>query len=156
MAAWGFHDVLRLWIIIRKSGNSELYKDIHAFSSLTKVDLAELSQAPFINLLNNSQVSQFKFFLDEQVKKGFPTMPTAESVILEHPDVFEASSDKPLQVVMWPPTKQVKQFPIAQGYQDGSLSSLECWVYDENTSGVVIKLKNGCIRLYDRRDLLQF
>ena len=57
---------------------------------------------------------------------------------------------------MWPATKQVKQFPVLQGFQDGSLSSLECWVYDENTSGAVIKLKNGCIRLYDRRDLLQF
>ena len=45
---------------------------------------------------------------------------------------------------------------MLKNYQDGSLGSMECWVYDENTCGAVIKLKNGCIRLYDRRDLLQF
>ena len=33
---------------------------------------------------------------------------------------------------------------------------MECWVFDEITSAAVIKLKNGCIRLYDRRDLLEF
>ena len=106
--------------------------------------------------MNDPQVTQFNHFLDDQVKKGSPSMPTAESVIFEHSDVFEPSTDKPLQVVMWPAIKQVKQFPVLQGFSDGSLSSLECWVFDETTSGAVIKLKNGCIRLYDRRDLLQF
>ena len=30
------------------------------------------------------------------------------------------------------------------------------WVFDETTTSAVIKLKEGCIRLYDRRDLFQF
>ena len=57
---------------------------------------------------------------------------------------------------MWPATNQVKQIPVLQSYPGGSLSSMEYWVFDETTTSVVIKLKNGCIRLYDRRDLFQF
>ena len=33
---------------------------------------------------------------------------------------------------------------------------MEYWVFDESTAAVVIKLKHGCIFLYDKRDLLQF
>ena len=45
---------------------------------------------------------------------------------------------------------------MLQSYPDGSLSSMEYWVFDETTASAVMKLKNGCIRLYDRRDLFQF
>lgn len=30
------------------------------------------------------------------------------------------------------------------------------WVFDETTASAVIKLQDGCIRLYDKRDLFQF
>ena len=57
---------------------------------------------------------------------------------------------------MWPATNQVKQIPVLQSYPDGSLSSMLYWVFDETTTSIVIKLKEGCIHLYDRRDLFQF
>ena len=41
--SWGFHDPLNMWIVRRKSGNTELYKDRHDFNSWTRVDLSELS-----------------------------------------------------------------------------------------------------------------
>ena len=108
IVSWGFHDPLKMWIVLRKSGNSELYKDSHDFSSLTRVDLTELSRASFSNLTNNPQVTQFKYFSKDQVKRGFPTMETTKSMIFEHPDIVDPKTDKLLQVVMWPATKQVK------------------------------------------------
>ena len=41
--SWDFHDPLKMWIVRRKSGNTELYKDCHDFNSWTRVDLSELS-----------------------------------------------------------------------------------------------------------------
>ncbi|KAL7589054.1 hypothetical protein Lser_V15G40640 [Lactuca serriola] len=114
IASWGFHDPLKMWIVMQKSGNSELYRDSHIFSSLTRVDLTELSRAPFSNLTNNPQVTQFKHFLEDQVKTAFLSIQTAQFVIFEHPDILDPKTDKPLQVVMWPATKQVKQFPVLQ------------------------------------------
>ena len=120
------------------------------------MDLAELSRSPFSNPSDNPQATQFKHFLEDQVKKGFPSMKTVESVIKHYPDVIDPKTGHPLQVVMWPATNQVKQIPVLQSYPDGSLSSMEYWVFDETTTSAVIKLKNGCVRLYDRRDLFQF
>ena len=57
---------------------------------------------------------------------------------------------------MWPATDQVKQIPILQNHLDGSLQPMLYWVFDETTASAVIKIENGCIRLYDKKDLLQF
>lgn len=70
--------------------------------------------------------------------------------------MIDPKTGLPLQTVMWPVAHEVKQIPILQNYPDGSLSSMIYWVFDESTASAVIKLKDGCIRLYDRRDLLQF
>ena len=83
-------------------------------------------------------------------------MKTVESVIKHYPDVIDPKTGHPLQVVMWPATNQVKHIPMLQDYPDGSLSSMLYWVFDETTTSVVIKLKEGCICLYDRRDFFQF
>ena len=83
-------------------------------------------------------------------------MKTVESIIKHYPDVIYPKTGHPLQVVMWPATNQVKQIHVLQSYLDGSLSSMEYWVFDETTTSAVIKLKNGCIRLQDRRDLFRF
>ena len=144
-----------MWIVRRKSGNTELYKDCHDFNR-TRVDLSELSQSPFSNPTDNPQATQFKHFLEDQVKRGFPSVKTAKSVIKHYPDVVDPKIGHPLQVVMWPATKQVKHIPMLQSYRDGSLGSMEYWVFDESIASAVIKLTNKCIRLYDRRDLLQF
>ena len=156
IVSWGFHGPLKMWIVHRISDNTELYKDCHDFNSWNRADLSELSQSPFSNPTNNQQASNFKNFLDDQLKKDFPSLDTAESVIKHYPDVIDPKTVHPLQVVMWPATNQVKQILVLQSYPDGSLSSMEYWVFDETTTSVVIKLKNGCIRLYDRRDLFQF
>ena len=83
-------------------------------------------------------------------------MKTVESVIKHYPDVICPKTSHPLQVVTWPATNQVKQILGIQSYPDGSLSSMLYWVFDETTTSTIIKLKYGCIRLYDRRDLFQF
>ena len=58
--------------------------------------------------------------------------------------------------MMWPATAQVKHIPVLQNYLDDSLASMLYWVYDESSDVAVIKLKEDCICLYDKRDLLQF
>ena len=35
----GFHDTLNMWLMRRKNGNTEFYKDFHDFHSWTRVDL---------------------------------------------------------------------------------------------------------------------
>lgn len=66
---WGFHDKLNCWLIKRKGGNVEYYKDNNDFSSLTKVDQTELSQAPFSNPANDPHGTNFKLFLENQVRE---------------------------------------------------------------------------------------
>ena len=83
-------------------------------------------------------------------------MKTAESVVKVHSKVFDTLTKQPITSVMWPATAQVKQVPVLQNYPDGSLASMLYWVYDESTDAAVIKLKENCIRLYEKRDLLQF
>ncbi|KAL7605456.1 hypothetical protein Lser_V15G19703 [Lactuca serriola] len=62
-------------------------------------------------------------------------MKTATSIIKIYPNVIDPKTNQPLRSVMWPAINQV---------------------FEETTASVVIKLEQGCIRLYDKRDLLQF
>nr|KAJ0193478.1 hypothetical protein LSAT_V11C800389040 [Lactuca sativa] len=71
--SWGFHDTLNMWIVRRKSGNTELYKYAYDFYSWTRVDLSELSKAFFANPSQNPKATQFKHFL--KIKDGkLPTI----------------------------------------------------------------------------------
>ncbi|KAL7588529.1 hypothetical protein Lser_V15G41246 [Lactuca serriola] len=54
---WGFHDTMNMFMVRRKSGSKELYKDAHDFNYFTKIDLIELSKAPFSNPSNNPRAS---------------------------------------------------------------------------------------------------
>ena len=99
--SWGFHDPLKMWIVRRKSGNTELYKDAHDFHSWTKVDLTELSKAPFSNPTNEPKATQFRLFLEGQVAKGFPSMKTAESIIKVYLSVIDPKTNQPLPSVIW-------------------------------------------------------
>ena len=101
-----------------KSGNTEFYKDVHDFHSWTRVDLSELSKAPFANPSQNPKATQFKLFLEDQVVKGFPSMKTAESIIKIYPSVLDPKTDLPLRTGMWPATSQVKQIHVLQNYPD--------------------------------------
>ena len=62
IVSWGFHDTLNMWIVRRKSGNTELYKDYPEFHSWTMVDLSELSNAPFENPSQDPKATHFKLF----------------------------------------------------------------------------------------------
>ncbi|CAI9263467.1 unnamed protein product [Lactuca saligna] len=44
---WTFDPESNTWVVKRNSSVSEYYKSVHDFNSWTKVDLAELSRAPF-------------------------------------------------------------------------------------------------------------
>ena len=83
-------------------------------------------------------------------------MKTVKSIIKQYPNVIDPKTGLPLQTVTWLATSQVKQIHGLQNYPDGSLSSMLYWVFDETTASAVIKLKDGCIRLYGKRDLFQF
>ena len=84
-------------MVRRKSRNKELYKDAHDFNSFTKVDLIELSKAPFSNPSKNSKASQFKSFLEDQVAKGFPSMKIAESFVAVHKHVLDKETSEPIR-----------------------------------------------------------
>ena len=102
---WGYHDKINCRLVKRKSNTVEYYKHQTEFSSLTKVDLTELSAAPFYNPSNNSQATTFKLFLENQVKRGFDGMKTAESFLKTSKHVSDPSTKKKIKTVMWPPTK---------------------------------------------------
>lgn len=140
----------------RKSDNIEYYQDTHDFESWTRVDLTELSRAPFANPSNDPKATHFQLFLEDQVKKGFTIMKTAESFIKQYPDVIDQSTNLPFKNVMWPATKQMSQVPVLQNFQDRSLEKMLNWVYDEKTATTVINFQNGSFRLFDKNDLLQF
>ena len=58
--------------------------------------------------------------------------------------------------VMWPSTAKAKSVPISKRLPDGTLDTIQFWVYDEATTTVVIRLKSTQIRLVDPKDLLKF
>ena len=86
---WGFKDDLNLWMVKRNSGNSEYYKDTHDFCSWTKVDLTELSVAPFHNTSHNPTTFDFERFLERRVKEKITGMKTAESLIRRDNEVID-------------------------------------------------------------------
>ena len=83
-------------------------------------------------------------------------MKTAESFVAVHKHVLDKETSEPIRAVLWPATAQVKHILVPQNCPDGSLHSMLYWVYDETSDAVVFKLKEDCIRLYDKRDLLMF
>nr|KAJ0212168.1 hypothetical protein LSAT_V11C400222410 [Lactuca sativa] len=86
---WGFHDKLNCWLVKRKTNNVEYYKDKNDFSSLTKVNLAELSEVPFSNPSNDPRATDFKLFSERQVRRGFYGMKTAEYFLNTPKYVFD-------------------------------------------------------------------
>lgn len=143
-----------MWFVKRKSSNVEYYKEFHDFDSWIRVDLSELANAPFANPSGDPKVTHFKLFLEDQVKKGFPSMKTEESMIKRIPDVLDPKTIQPFQTMLWPPTNQVRQILVLHNFRDGSLEKMQLWVYDETTATAVIKFQDDCFCLYEKRDLL--
>ena len=107
-------------------------------------------------ILLYKDVHDFNSFLEDQVAKGFPSLKNAESFVAVHKHVLDKETNEPIRAVMWLATAQVKHIPVPQNCPDGSLHSMLYWVHDETSDVAVIKLKEDCIRLYDKRDILQF
>ncbi|KAL7606254.1 hypothetical protein Lser_V15G18890 [Lactuca serriola] len=153
---WGFLDTKNIWVVKRNSGNVEYYKHQNDFCSWTKVDLTELSNAPFHNPSNDPRGTDFKLFLENQVKRKLDGMKTADSFVKKVKGVFDPNTNRTIKNVMSPPIKKMNQIPIIQQPPDGSLLNMKYWVFDEATATAVIKLATGVIRLLEAKDLLKF
>ncbi|CAI9295619.1 unnamed protein product [Lactuca saligna] len=51
---------------------------------------------------------------------------------------------------------QAKRISLPNRLLDGTLDSMQLWVYDDATASVVIKLKKNQYRIVDPKDLLNF
>ncbi|CAI9276901.1 unnamed protein product [Lactuca saligna] len=155
---WAFDPELNMWVVKRNLGISEYYKSTHDFNSWTKVDLAELSRAPFYNPSEDPGATNFKRFLDRQVRENFPKMKTARALYRKDQDILDPESGKPMRIILWPTTKQQKEIPIPHHFREGYLNNMELWAYDDETATAVIKFKDRehVLRLISAKDLLRF
>lgn len=133
--------------------NPEYYKDTHDFCSWTKFNLTELSESLFHNPSNDPKAFNFKRFLERQVKTQFARMKTVESLIKRDKDVLNPQTNEPMKIVMWPPTKQMKEIHIPQHLHEGHMDTMEFWAFDEATATIAIK---SVLLLEDAKDLLRF
>ncbi|CAI9289168.1 unnamed protein product [Lactuca saligna] len=139
---WAFDPMTNLWVVKRKSGASECYKSTDDFNSWTKIDLAELSRAPFHNPSEDPSATNFKRFLDRQVKENFPSIKTAKALYRKDKDVLDPESGKPMKIILWPAIKKQKEIPIPQHFHEGYLDDMEFWAYDDKTGTAAIKFKD--------------
>ena len=144
-----------MYYVTRKSGREEHFKYRSQFSSFTAVGLQEMLRAPFLNPSNNIEAWNFKRFLEDQAKKGFPGFTTAKSRITVVPGLLDENGNT-YKHVMWPPTKKEKVIPIARPLPDGSLRTIKFWVYDHVSLTAVIRLSSNQIRVKNVKDLLMF
>ncbi|CAI9290731.1 unnamed protein product [Lactuca saligna] len=139
-------------------GASECYKSTHDFNSWTKTEIAELSRAPFHNPSEDPNASNFKRFLDRQVKENFPSIKTAKALYKKDIYVLDPETSEPMKIILWPATKKQKEIPIPQHFHEGYLNDMEFWAYDDETATAAIKFKNRehVLRLINAKVLLHF
>ena len=113
---WGYDHKHKLWVVKRNSGNPEYYKNIHDLNSWKKVDLSELSRAPFHNPSQNASASNFRQFLDKHVKEKFPSMKTTKALVRKDKDIINPETNQPMKIMLWPATNQVREIPIPQHF----------------------------------------
>ncbi|CAI9304524.1 unnamed protein product [Lactuca saligna] len=118
----------------------------------------ELSRAPFHNPCENLSASNFKRFLDTQVRENFPSMKTAKALYRKDKDVLDIESGEPMKIILQPATKKQKLIPIPTHFHEGYLDSMEIWAYDDKTATAAIKFKDQehVLRLINAKDLLRF
>ncbi|KAL7604500.1 hypothetical protein Lser_V15G16719 [Lactuca serriola] len=147
-----------MWVVQQNSIASEFYKSTHDFNSWTKTDLAELSRALFHNHSDNPIASNFKRFLNRQVRENFPSMKTARALYRKDKDVLDPESGEPMKIILCPATKKQKEIPIPQHFHEGYLDNMEFWAYDDETATAAIKCKDQehVLRLISSKDLLRF
>ncbi|KAJ0637008.1 hypothetical protein HanOQP8_Chr17g0668741 [Helianthus annuus] len=81
VVSWGFDHDRKRWWIKRKVGPVEWYKHPGQFQSFTKVDLTELSNAPYVDDKPGGPGHMFFERLKREVLHNFPSMRTAESFV---------------------------------------------------------------------------
>ena len=57
---------------------------------------------------------------------------------------------------MWPKTDHFTAIPLPEAMPDGTLDTLDFWVYDEETTTVVIQTSHRTFLLINPEDLLRF
>mgnify|MGYP001555473104 CR=1 FL=1 len=70
-------------------------------------------------------------------------MKKANSLIRRDPEVLDPKTNNPMKILLWPPTKQLKEIPIPQHFQDGYLDRMEFWEINEVTTTAAIKFSNS-------------
>ncbi|CAI9303327.1 unnamed protein product [Lactuca saligna] len=83
-------------------------------------------------------------------------MKTTSSFTKKAKDVIDPRTNKTMVNVMWPPKNQAKRIPLPKRLREGTLDSMQFWIYDDATASVVIKLKKNQYLIVDPKDLLKF
>ncbi|KAJ0652892.1 hypothetical protein HanOQP8_Chr15g0577371 [Helianthus annuus] len=155
VVSWGFDHDRKRWWIKRKVGPVEWYKHPGQFQSFTKVDLTDLSKAPYVDDKPGGPGYLFFERLKREVLKGFPSMRTAESIVKPAKGVRDSYTHKRMKIVHWPVTDKEKVIPLVRKIPQGALKFLQFWTYDERLGQAVIVCDHNVdFRLVDPVDLL--
>ncbi|KAJ0810265.1 hypothetical protein HanPI659440_Chr01g0025111 [Helianthus annuus] len=137
VVSWGFDHDRKRWWIKRKVGPVEWYKHAGQFQSFTKVDLTELSKAPYVDDKPGGPGHMFFERLKREVLHNFPSMCTAESFVKPIKGVRDPFTKKRMKIVHWPVTDKEKTIPLVKKVPIGALKSLHFWAYDERLGQAV-------------------
>ncbi|CAI9264206.1 unnamed protein product [Lactuca saligna] len=55
-------------------------------------------------------------------------MKTAKAMIVKDKDILDLETNRPMKIMLWPTTYQVKEIPIPQHFQEGYLDDMEFWL----------------------------
>ncbi|KAF5815686.1 hypothetical protein HanXRQr2_Chr03g0125821 [Helianthus annuus] len=137
VVSWGFDHDRKRWWIKRKVGPVEWYKHPGQFQSFTKVDLTELSKAPYVD--DNPGGPGYVFFerLKREVLHNFPSMRTAECFVKPAKGIRDPFTKKRMKIVLWPVTDKEKMIPLVKKIPKGALKSLHFWAYDKRLGQAV-------------------
>ncbi|MFS7953873.1 hypothetical protein Hanom_Chr07g00623671 [Helianthus anomalus] len=155
VVSWGFDHDRKRWWIRRKVGPVEWYKHPGQFQSFTKVDLTNLSKAPYVDDKPGGPGYMFFERLKREVLNNFPSMRTAESFVKSARGVRDPYTNKRMKIVHWPVTDKEKIIPLVKKIPKGALKTLHFWAYDERLGQAVIVCDDEVnFRLVDQLDLL--
>ncbi|KAM0064539.1 hypothetical protein Hdeb2414_s0003g00104121 [Helianthus debilis subsp. tardiflorus] len=153
--SWGFNHDRHRWWIKRKVGPVEWYKNPAQFQMFTKVDLAILSNSPYVDDKPGARGYLFFERLKREVAHRFPSMHTAESIVTPALGIRDPRINKRMKIVSWPPTDKEKTISLVKKIPNGMLKTIHFWAYDE-TMGQALIMCDGDLNycLTDPVDLL--
>ncbi|KAF5786373.1 hypothetical protein HanXRQr2_Chr10g0440171 [Helianthus annuus] len=155
VVSWGFDHDRKRWWIKRKVGPVEWYKHPGQFQSFTKVDLRNLSKAPYVDDKPGGPGYMFFERLKREVLRNFPSMRTAESFVKLAKGIRDPYTNKRMKIVHWPVTDKEKMIPLVKKIPKGALKSLHFWAYDERLGQAVFVCDDDVnYRLVDQVDVL--